>query len=264
MRHRSVLLSLLVGLVVAIPLHAQARLHGTVRDSAQRTPLPLVEVLVEGMNLSTQTDAEGRYSLNVPLGFHTVHFRRVGYHPVTRQLRLANQDALRYDLAMLSQGQQLDSIRVVAPERPRTWPPGIDERMKEGFGQFVTDSTLRRFEHSRLSNVLQSRATGVRFKRRDGRSVAISGRGPRVGFGRAIDCYFSIWLDGVLIYEPDETGINPTTGREEGSGPPDLDRFAVVGLEAVEVYSSAQVPAKYRGGSSGCGVILLWSRTQRR
>jgi len=67
---------------------AQARVHGTIRDSTQGTPLQFVEVLVEGMNLITRTDTQGRYSLVIPLGFHTLHFRRVGYHPLTRQLRL--------------------------------------------------------------------------------------------------------------------------------------------------------------------------------
>jgi len=233
------------------PLYAQARVHGTIRDSTQGTPLPLVE----GMNLSTLTDAEGRYSLLIPLGFHTLHFRRVGYHPLTRQLRLNSPDPLQYDLTMLSQAQRLDSVQVVAPARPRSWPPGLEERQKDGFGQFVTDSTLRRFEHSTVSNMLQSRVRTVRFKRMMGRNVAFSSRGGRASIGLAgiEDCYYAIWVDGVLLWEPDE-----------GSLPPDLDRFPVANLETVEVYSGANVPAQYRGGSAGCGVILLWGRMQRR
>jgi len=224
---------------------AQARVHGTIRDSTQGTPLPMVEVLVEGMNLSTLTDAAGSYSLRIPLGFHTVRFRRVGYHPVTRQLRLSNPDSVQLDLAMLDQAQRLDPVEVEAPARPRTWPPGIDDRIKDGFGQFVTDSNLRRFEHSRLSNILQSQVSGVRFKRVNGRNVAFSGRGPRIQFGRAVDCYFNIWLDGINL----GTRI-------------DLDRYSVVGIEAVEVYHASQVPGQYRL-ESACGAILLWSRTQR-
>jgi len=250
------------------PLHAQTRVHGTIRDSTQGTPLPLVEVLVEGMNLSTRTDAQGRYSLVIPLGFHTLQFRRVGYHPLTRQLRLNSQDPLQYDLTMLSQAQRLDSVQVVAAAPPRSWPPGLEDRQKEGFGQFITDSMVRRFEHSSLSNMLQSRVRTVRFKRMMGRNVAFSSRGGRASIGpRGVsDCYYAIWWNGVLLWEPDELYIDPSdpAAGMKGDLPPDLDRFQVANLETVEVYSGANVPAQYRGGSAGCGVILLWGRTQRR
>ena len=264
-RHAAPLLALALLALVPASAAAQARVYGTVRDSTQGIPLPLVEVLVEGMNLSALTDASGRFSLSIPLGFHTIRFRRVGYHPVTRQLRLATTDSVRLDLAMLDQAQQLDSGVVVAEAPPRTWPPGFDARKKEGFGQFVTDSALRRFEHTTLSNVLQSRVGRVRFKRLLGRNVAFSSRGGGASIsarGRIEDCYYSIWLDGVLIYE--FTPTDPSDPTQRIRLPPDLDRFTVVGLEAIEVYTAAQVPSQYRGGSTGCGAILLWTRTQRR
>jgi len=246
-RHAAPLFTVALLTLAPATATAQARLYGTIRDSLQGTPLPLVEVVVDGMNLSTRTDAEGRYALNIPLGFHTILFRRIGYHSATRQVRLSDSDSLRLDVVMLDQAQPLSPVEVEAPAPPRSWPPGLDERMKDGFGQFVTDSNLRRFEHSRLSNVLQSQVSGVRFKRVDGRNVAFSGRGPRMSFGRPVDCYFTVWLDGILL------------GNQI-----DLDRFAVVSLEAIEVFHSAQLPSQYRGRSAGCGAILLWSRTQRR
>lgn len=246
-------------------LAGQSRIQGTVRDSLQGTPLPLVEVAVDGMNLSTRTDAQGQYALTLPLGFHTVLFRRIGYHPITRRLRLSNADSVRLDVTMLDEAQRLAPIEVEEPAPPRTWPPGLDNRLKDGYGQFVMDSTIRKFEHSTVSNLLQSQTTGVRFKRLSGRNVAFSGRGPRMmgGMGGAMDCYFSIWLDGILLYEPGDGAPGPRNSGGGASLPPDLDRYAVVGLEAIEVYHPAQLPSQYRGGNSACGVILLWSRTQR-
>jgi len=264
-RHAAPLLTLTLLVLAPASTVAQARVHGTIRDSLQGTPLPLVEVLVEGMNLSTLTDATGSYSLRIPLGFHTLRFRRVGYHPVTRQLRLATTDSVRFDLTMLDQAQRLAPVEVEAPAPPRTWPPGLDARMKEGFGQFVTDSTLRRFEHTTLSNVLQSQVGRVRFKRLQGRNVAFSSRGGRAGIsgrGRIDDCYYTIWLNGVMLWEQGKGNIDPNDPNQRTQLPPDLDRFSVVGFEAIEVYTAAQVPNQYRG-SAGCGVILLWGRTQR-
>ncbi|MDZ4675756.1 MAG: carboxypeptidase-like regulatory domain-containing protein [Gemmatimonadota bacterium] len=246
----------------------QARVQGTIRDSTHGTPLPLVEVLVEGMNLSTRTDAQGRYTLSIPLGIHTLRFRRVGYHAAARQLRLVNRDPVQLDLAMLIQAQRLDSVAVAVEAPPRTWPPGLDTRMKEGFGKFITDSTIRKFEHSSLSNMIQSRASGVRFKRMGGRSVIYSGRGGRPGIGeQRQDCFLAVWLDGMVLWEPGNYYRDPSNPLKgwQGEPPPDLDRFRTVALEAVEVYTVAQTPAQYRGSLSNiCGVVLLWTRQQRQ
>jgi len=248
--------AVVIGLSVPVSLAAQARVHGTVRDSADATPLALVDVLIDGIRVSARTDASGRYSLEVPLGSHTIRFRRVGYHPVARSINLTTPDLVRLDLTLQSQAVRLDSVSVEAPAPLRSWPPGMDDRMKEGFGHFVTDSMLRRFEHTSLAVALESRVSGLRFKRVNGRNVAISARGPRMALApgggvRAADCYMSIWLDGLLL----------SVGNQ---GPVDFDRLSVVSIEAAEVYTPAQVPAQYRGGSAACGVILLWTRNQRR
>lgn len=236
---------------------AQARVHGTVRDSLQGTPLALVEVLVAGTDLTTTTDAQGRYAVTIPLGLHTLNFRRVGYHPVSRQVRLFTADSVRVDVVMLDQAQRLDSVVVVAPAPPRTWPPGLEERMKDGYGRFITDSVLRRFEHTTLSVALQQRVAGIRFRRYAGRTQAL-GRG---------GCPMAIRLDGVLIYRPiyrrNARGdfIIPVEGPD---APPDLERLVtMVSLEAVEVYMGSGTPGEFRSDGSACGVIVLWSRSQR-
>jgi len=257
----------LLALLLALPATAlaQARVHGTIRDSAQGMPLSLVEVLVEGTGLATRTDAAGRYSLNVPLGIHALVFRRVGYHPARRELRVSSPDSLRFDLVMVGQAQRLDSVQVVAPAGARSWPPGIEDRKKEGFGTFITDSLLRRFDNSSLPNALSSRAGTVRIRREQGRSVAMAARGGRATFdgGSVQNCFMAIWVDGMLIWKPDVLSGGQASGRvwqSDTSIPPDLNRWAVVGLEAIEVYTAAQVPSLYRGDGAGCGVVLLWTR----
>src|SRR6185369_261807 len=40
----------------------------------------------------------------------------------------------------------------------------------------------------------------------------------------------------------------------------DIDIIKTPQVAAVEVYSGASMPAKYRIGGSACGVILVWSR----
>lgn len=129
--------------------------------------------------------------------------------------------------------------------------------MKEGYGRFITDSVLRRFEHTTLSVALQQRVAGVRYRRINGETHAL-GRG---------GCPMAIRLDGVLIYRPiyrrDARGrfIVPSEGPD---APPNLERLAnVVSLEAVEVYMGSGTPSEFRAEGSACGVIVLWSRSRR-
>lgn len=247
-------------------LWAQGRVHGVVRDSADGAPLALVEVVLGGSRVVARTDGQGRYGIDLDLGVHLVSFRRIGYRPVERQVRLTSVDLTRLDVMMRSEATQLAPVEVEAPAPPRSWPPGLDDRIKDGFGDFITDSMLRKFEHSSMSNLLLSRVSGVRFKRERGRNIAIAARGGRAGVGEfQKDCYFQIWRDGMLVWDPSEYMPDPNDPSGfRGNPPPDLDRWAVVGFEAIEVYTAAQVPAQYRGMSAGCGVILFWSRNQRR
>lgn len=245
---------------------AQGRLHGTMRDSAGGTPLALVEIVVGGGRIAARSDAMGRYAIDLPMGTHLITFRRTGYQQVERQVRLATVDLTRLDVMMRSEAMQLAPVEVEAPAPPRSWPPGLDDRIAEGFGDFITDSVMRKFEHSSMSNLLQSQVAGVRFRRLNGRTYAIARREgmPGVGDFRQ-DCFFAIWRDGMLIWDPGDQRPDPNdpTGYR-GNPPPDLDRWSIVGFEAIEVYTAAQVPAQYRGRSAGCGVILFWTRNQRR
>jgi len=262
--HQGELLALILLVLLPTTGLGQVRVYGTIRDSLQGTPLALVDVLVEGTDLATSTDAQGRYALTIPLGFHILRFRRVSYHPVARELRLTALDPVRYDLTMLDQGQRLDPVDVMGAATPRTWPPGLDDRIRDGHGRFIADSMLRQYEHSTMSNLILSRGTGIRFTRIAGRNVAIARRGGTSATGPGADrnCYLAVWLDGVKIWEMGMFPWDPRNPRT-GEPPPDFDRFAVVGLEAVEIYTAAQLPSQFRTGSAGCGAVVMWSRTSR-
>ncbi len=244
---------------------AQSRIHGTVLDSAQGTLLALVEVHVEGLNIVTLSNAAGQYVLSIPVGAHTLRFRKAGYHPVARPLRVVGPDPLQFDVTMQRLAQQLDSVNVVARARPRMWPPGFDERKKEGFGSFITDSMLRKLEHTTLSSAIESRDGRVRIRSELGRKMAAARRGGRATLGRGLSggrelvCYMAIWMDGTLIWQPDEGSGGPLR-PDTRNKPPDLDTWSVTGMEAIEIYTVAQVPSQYRSIGAGCGVILLWTR----
>ena len=52
---------------------------GTVTDADGGAPLPGVNVLIKGTTIGTATDADGKFSLNVPQNAATLVFSFVGY-----------------------------------------------------------------------------------------------------------------------------------------------------------------------------------------
>lgn len=77
MMHSLILLALV--LVTGQLAFAQTTVTGTVTDASNGTPLPTVNVLVQGTTVGTSTDLDGNYSINVPEGYDVLTFSYVGY-----------------------------------------------------------------------------------------------------------------------------------------------------------------------------------------
>jgi Carboxypeptidase regulatory-like domain len=240
-----------VALLCALPSNAdaQARLLGVVLDSAGRTPLASVRVSVDAADSARVTDATGRFMVPLAAGTHTLRLRRIGYAPAQRSIVVRAGDTLVVEILMTAQAQVLEPTVTEAPRNP-VWPPGLADRRREGFGTFITDSVLRRFDHTTVQQVLRSQTTWVQVIQSGGRDIATSRRGGQSPIS-GIRCPLTVWLDGIRLWEPQPRFPDP---------PPDLGQFSVAGLEAVELYTASEIPPRFRGGSAACGVLLLWSR----
>ena len=71
---------------------AQTTITGTVTDASNGTPLPTVNVLVQGTTVGTSTDLEGNYSINVPDGYDVLTFSYIGYITVNIPFKGFNRD----------------------------------------------------------------------------------------------------------------------------------------------------------------------------
>jgi hypothetical protein len=237
---------LLVFSVPAIAL-AQVRMRGLVLDNVSRTPLASVNVSVDATDISVVTDKTGRFVLPPLAGTFKFRLRRIGYAPLERLIEVRASDTLVVEFLMTAQAQQL-APSVTEGQRDPRWPPGLAERMRDYPGTFITDSVLRKFDHTTLVEALLARTTHVKIGIESGRYLAFSRRG---GMGlMPSNCYMSVWVDGILVWRP---GLKTDQA-------PDLERFQVSGLEAVEVYTVGQMPPRYTGSDSGCGVLVIWTR----
>lgn len=250
-------------------LSAQAVLTGLVREDATGRVLSGVEILVEGSNRRTVSDAAGEYAFrSAPKGSQVLLFRLVGFRPVRIGVDLADKAVTRLDANLVPFAVRLDPV-VVSGEVKAPHGMGresFEERRRQGFGQFIDSLELRRSEHRRLSDLLREH---------NGIVIAQS----QYAMSARTGCYMQIIYDGQSAYSPATSNSSlpapdPTTAAISRSSrstrstrplapptPLDVNTFQVAGLESVEMYRSlADTPLQFGGAAAGCGTLVLWSR----
>ncbi|ARA93121.1 TonB-dependent receptor [Rhodothermaceae bacterium RA] len=116
-----VLAGLLLMLLALVPEDslAQGKIAGRVTDAVTGEPLIGVNVLIQGTQQGTVTDADGNYIIvNVRPGEYTLQFSYIGFQSqIVEGIRVATGQTTRYDLEMreeIVEGQEI----VVQAERP--------------------------------------------------------------------------------------------------------------------------------------------------
>jgi outer membrane receptor protein involved in Fe transport len=112
-------LALALCLLSAAPLAAQQRsagtVVGTVHDGASGEPLAAVTVRVEGTEVGTLSDAQGRFVLTgVPPGPQTLRAERLGYAPARVPLTVPPGGSVRQDIRLASSALEVEGITVTA------------------------------------------------------------------------------------------------------------------------------------------------------
>jgi len=84
MKKKLLLFLTLLTFIVSGVLAQDRTISGVVSSADDGSPLPGVNVRVQGSTLGTITDAQGRYTLRVPSGFNTLEFSFIGWNPGPR------------------------------------------------------------------------------------------------------------------------------------------------------------------------------------
>ncbi|NJN49973.1 MAG: TonB-dependent receptor plug domain-containing protein [Polaribacter sp.] len=89
-------------------------LTGILTDKeAENQPLPFANVLIKGTTNGSTTDIDGKYSLNVPAGTHTVIFSFLGYKTVEKSFTIkAGQTITINQLMTAEEGVSLDEVQI--------------------------------------------------------------------------------------------------------------------------------------------------------
>ncbi len=122
---------------------------------------------------------------------------------------------------------------------------------------------MRKNNERRLIDVIAGQVPGVTVFSASG-AGSIRGEylssGRKCGAGAAFltcrtgaeKCPVTMYLDGVLVFD---------SSHDDPRQMPDLSRYNTRDYAAVEFYAGgASTPIKFNATSSGCGVLLLWTR----
>jgi hypothetical protein len=235
--------------------------QGWVRERGSRAPVQVAEVVLRQspghLVVRGLTDQRGFFRLRVPEGgAYTLSATALGYgEPPPELLEVEGGRITVVEVELAPAALELPALVVVAESRPfHLEMHGFYQRRDQGLhtGIFFSPEQVEARRSSRITDLIWS-VPRVRILQGPAGSEAIYFRGTeRISAGGGIGiCGPKVYLDRLLVW-PGGVG-SPAPLREILSG---------YDLAAMELYRSpAELPPEFGGAESGCGVILLWSRT---
>jgi len=230
------------------------RISGTVKGSADETPLPGVNVLLKGTREGTTTDMHGNFSLEVPYEkANILVFSYIGFSTEERSLYKMNN----IDVVLTEDIQSLTEVVVTAL--------GISRRQKSlGYAVNTVDSDdLTSSGSLNVASALYGKSSGIRIRSAPGgatSAVTVQVRGLNSLNYNAQPLYV---IDGVIMRDGNEkgaAGINNddyfVDPRIRGNGILDLNPSDI---ETLTILKGASASALY-GSDAASGVILITTK----
>lgn len=258
--------------VVPVTLSAQlATFRGTIFRDTTGQGLSGVEVLLPELQERGITNVAGRFEIHaLPTGTWILQIRHPGFKEIVDSIEIRSGRDAQHDYRMVPVAQELNSVRVTAPESRSMSPAmrGFEERRAAGFGHFISPAELRKIENRKLSEILRALPGTSIYSYRSFRFLGSSrgmtsipdprGRGAGPGMKHAIvpdamspvACWVQVFLDGGRLFTPNS-----------GFDAIDIDQFEGRQFEAIEFYGGpASTPTQFGGTGATCGTLVLWSR----
>ena len=250
------LLAVALAAALALPAGAVAQqrssITGRVTEANSQRAVQGATVRVSGTALGTQTDEEGRFTINgVQQGARTISVTRVGYRPATRQV---NVGAGANEVAVALEADPLGLEAVVAIGYGES-----SRREVSGAVSSVRAEQVADIPTATIDNVLQGRLAGVQVTQNSGvpgAAISVRVRGSSSISGGNSPLYV---IDGMPLTQGNFSGINGTFG---GQGIDALADLSPNEIESIEVLKDASAAAIY-GSRASNGVVLITTKRGR-
>lgn len=235
------LLVICVLLLSSMAVWAQNVITGRVTDSKDGSPVAGVTVTVKGTKASTQTGADGTFSLTAPAGSKTLVFSSVGFTPT--EASIGNGGAVNISLTQMN--TQLNDVVVVA----------YGTRRKGDLTGAVTSVTAKDFQKGDITSaeqLLVGKVAGLSVI--TGGGSAGGGSTIRIRGGASLNASNDplIVIDGVPV---ESNGLPGSANLLNTINPNDI--------ESISVLKDASATALY-GSRASNGVIIVTTKKGRR
>ncbi|MFC0877356.1 SusC/RagA family TonB-linked outer membrane protein [Saccharicrinis sp. FJH2] len=232
--------------VVAIVSAQTKQISGTVYSSEDGGTLPGVTIQVKGTTLGTISDADGKYSIQVPDDATALTFSFVGMQP--QDVEIAGKTTI--DVTLKPSQVSIDEVVVTAL--------GI-KRSEKSLGystQAVAGEQLNEAPEANLVNSLSGRIAGVQITNSSGAvgsSSRIILRGATSIYGNVQPLFI---VDGVPISNDNDGTTTSNGGFDLPNGVADLDPNSI---ETINVLKGPNAAALY-GIRASNGVIVITTK----
>ncbi len=242
---------MLLGSALFSGLHAQDTIRGTVYDTDASTPLPGAAVSVEGKQVFTTTDLDGKFSIKATQG-DVLIVQFMGYG----ESRVTVGKAQHYDITLTPDNEFLSEAVVTALGMTRE---------KRSLGYAVVDLSGEELNQSQSSNWLgglEGKVPGVQFNKAAGpmssTRVIVRGDPSLSGDGSALFVVDGVPIESGMISNASGSGYtnqdNPIDFGDNGS---DLNPEDI---ESVTVLKGAAATALY-GSRAGNGAVIITTKS---
>jgi Carboxypeptidase regulatory-like domain/TonB-dependent Receptor Plug Domain len=245
-----------VGLLIgASAAEAQSALRVRVTDKQSGMPVraALVSLDGQGQQRSVSTDSAGWAALPLTrAGLYNIAVAATAYLESRVQVNFAGQQIQPVEVQLAPDPIRLPSVMSERATRvARLERVGFYNRMRESHGIFIDEDAIEKRNQRRVSDHLQA-VPGIRMVPGSfgEMSVWFQGNARPGSGGTIIRCGPRVFLDGVEL------------GDSDSRKPTPIDNIVpAYDLMGIEIYRRpSEIPARFGGAMSGCGVILLWSK----
>ena len=89
-------------------------IKGTVIDKATNTPLPFVDVLVQGTSIGTTSNGDGKFEIVLTPGSYTIDFSYIGYKTLSESIAIRMNESQTVTVQLAEDSQIIDEVKVTA------------------------------------------------------------------------------------------------------------------------------------------------------
>lgn len=245
-------------LLGAAPALAQAtgQLSGTVVDASTMRPLEGVQVVIEGTQMGSLTNAAGRYSVRgVPVGDYTVVARLIGFGQATTSASVATGATATADFELAEEALAMEEIVV-------TGEAGAARRREVGNAISQVDVSRMDQSPANVEGLMQSQAPGLVISETAGSAGAGSTIRLRGNTSVTQGNQPLIYVDGVRIRsEAYPKNVPPVgySGRGANVTASPLNDINPADIQRIEIIKGAAATTLY-GTEASAGVIQIFTK----